>query len=221
MASKVVDGTYYKECGNCGASDTPLRACGQCRAVHYCSRDCQAQHWRATPGHRRFCTPWSDKGHCTLKALIVENGHPICLICRECLTIDASCMFPCGHIFHFACAESLIGAGTAQLPHAGATKCPHCRKAVSLHDLHLLDGGAFLYAVTAISVKAGACRWDALEGMERANMDKALEMWGVAANIRQCPIAHKYLGDVFFRDTVSSRTRPRGSPGQQRLRSWA
>ena len=114
------------------------------------------------------------------------------------MTIDASCMFPCGHIFHFACAESLIGAGTAQLPHAGATKCPHCRKAVSLHDLHLLDGGAFLYAVTAISVKAGACRWDALEGMERANMDKALEMWGVAANIRQCPIAHKYLGDVFF-----------------------
>lgn len=39
-----------------------LRACGQCKVCHYCSKQCQAAHWKA--GHREFCA-----GIAKLKAL--------------------------------------------------------------------------------------------------------------------------------------------------------
>merc|ERR1712224_200548 len=38
-------------CAACGASQ-PSRQCGRCRAVHYCGRDCQRQHW---PTHKANC----------------------------------------------------------------------------------------------------------------------------------------------------------------------
>ena len=44
-------------CSACGRQDgprKPLRRCGKCTAVWYCSRECQAGAW---PQHRRQCVP--------------------------------------------------------------------------------------------------------------------------------------------------------------------
>mmetsp|Transcript_132179 Transcript_132179/g.410785 ORF Transcript_132179/g.410785 Transcript_132179/m.410785 type:complete len:369 (+) Transcript_132179:46-1152(+) len=38
-------------CAACGAA-RPTMQCGRCRAVHYCSRECQRQHW---PAHKGKC----------------------------------------------------------------------------------------------------------------------------------------------------------------------
>lgn len=35
------------------ASDAPFKRCSQCHAVGYCSRECQAAHWKK--GHRKVC----------------------------------------------------------------------------------------------------------------------------------------------------------------------
>lgn len=45
-------------CASCGTTaertpDKTLRDCAKCRAVAYCSEECQAQHWRAR--HRKEC----------------------------------------------------------------------------------------------------------------------------------------------------------------------
>lgn len=41
-------------CSACGRDSVGLRACSRCRAVHYCSRECQVAHW---PQHKRNCRP--------------------------------------------------------------------------------------------------------------------------------------------------------------------
>jgi len=40
-------------CAAC-SSLGPARQCGRCRAVHYCGRPCQRQHW---PSHKSVCVP--------------------------------------------------------------------------------------------------------------------------------------------------------------------
>ena len=42
------------DCAGCGRTAVGLRACARCRAVRYCSRECQAAHWLQ---HRRQCRP--------------------------------------------------------------------------------------------------------------------------------------------------------------------
>jgi hypothetical protein len=39
-------------CACCGATDLKLMLCTRCRDVSYCSRDCQAQDWKA---HKAVC----------------------------------------------------------------------------------------------------------------------------------------------------------------------
>eukprot|EP00614_Pseudopedinella_elastica_P009045 CAMPEP_0172586450 /NCGR_PEP_ID=MMETSP1068-20121228/5831_1 /TAXON_ID=35684 /ORGANISM="Pseudopedinella elastica, Strain CCMP716" /LENGTH=55 /DNA_ID=CAMNT_0013381267 /DNA_START=149 /DNA_END=312 /DNA_ORIENTATION=+ len=42
-----------RACGNCGVLDDPpitaLNACSRCHLVFYCSKPCQAQHWKQKP----------------------------------------------------------------------------------------------------------------------------------------------------------------------------
>lgn len=45
-----------KVCTNCGSSTAPkLKRCAQCRAVRYCSKECQKAHWAS--GHSKVCAP--------------------------------------------------------------------------------------------------------------------------------------------------------------------
>jgi len=41
-------------CGTHGTEGTKLLCCSRCKLAHYCSRECQKQHWK---GHKKVCAP--------------------------------------------------------------------------------------------------------------------------------------------------------------------
>lgn len=41
-----------RQCNNCGIVKDELQRCGRCKAVAYCSRECQASAWK---DHKRVC----------------------------------------------------------------------------------------------------------------------------------------------------------------------
>lgn len=41
-------------CANTGCGQKPQRCCSRCRAVFYCSPECQRKHWKEG-GHRKYC----------------------------------------------------------------------------------------------------------------------------------------------------------------------
>jgi hypothetical protein len=47
-----VDATCVGVCARCAVVLTKARKCARCKAVHYCSRDCQTEHWAT---HRAKC----------------------------------------------------------------------------------------------------------------------------------------------------------------------
>ena len=46
-------------CSNCGIAEgsggIALKPCSRCKAVVYCGRACQAQHWKKPGGHKPVC----------------------------------------------------------------------------------------------------------------------------------------------------------------------
>ncbi|KAK5731415.1 hypothetical protein LTR15_001355 [Elasticomyces elasticus] len=58
MMESMYQGFKYAndECGKCGQSEknngTKLLVCGKCKAMQYCSKECQRGHWQA---HKRYC----------------------------------------------------------------------------------------------------------------------------------------------------------------------
>jgi hypothetical protein len=44
----------FRGCSNCGVREDgrKLKKCGRCKRSHYCSRDCQAEHWAK---HKTVC----------------------------------------------------------------------------------------------------------------------------------------------------------------------
>jgi hypothetical protein len=42
-----------RPCAQCGELFPKLKQCSWCKAVAYCSRDCQVAHWKA--GHKEAC----------------------------------------------------------------------------------------------------------------------------------------------------------------------
>ena len=136
-----------RACGNCGAledpPDTTLSACARCHLVSYCSKPCQAQHWRQKPGgHKQFCvTPEERRPECAQSGqneteptpgMTKPHGFPApvstpakcdeCAICLEPLDPSSSdcCTLPCSHAFHIPCVEGLRSFGIKQV-------CPMCR----------------------------------------------------------------------------------------------
>ena len=59
-AAAVSPVSSSRTCANCGVAETAgsssvaLKPCSRCKAVVYCGRACQAQHWKAG-GHRAQC----------------------------------------------------------------------------------------------------------------------------------------------------------------------
>jgi len=136
-------------CANCGAledpPDTVLSACSRCHLVFYCSRTCQAQHWKQkTAGHRQFCvtpeerrsdqrettlTPGTPKPH---DCVVPSSKDNECAICLK--TLDPSsagcCALPCFHVFHIPCAEGLRSFSTAQVCPISRAHLPPGRSSV-------------------------------------------------------------------------------------------
>ena len=53
---EMANGLYemlYTQCANCGAKNKPLKSCAKCRAVKYCSKECQKKNWAES--HMKNC----------------------------------------------------------------------------------------------------------------------------------------------------------------------
>jgi hypothetical protein len=77
---------HYDHCANCttAALTTKKLRCSRCKFVSYCSKECQAQHWKSV--HRNSCVPAQEV---TLEeAMSTNDGFYITP--EECLTISAS-----------------------------------------------------------------------------------------------------------------------------------
>lgn len=101
------------ECANCAALDTdlPLWQCTGCRLEWYCSKACQAAHWKG--GHKQSCVDPGDRRP-GAEAL---QGSIVCAICRSDTgeTVEMCC---CSGQMHAHCAMGLILRGAP---------CPFCR----------------------------------------------------------------------------------------------
>ena len=122
MASKKLDQEGALQCTNCGIVGSPY-ACSRCKMVHYCSKACQEQHWKATGGHKRFCVPKEQRKPQPTKSKqesLDDKSSRNCAICLENVSVAISCTLHCFHTFHIKCVKSLRALNVTQT-------CPTCR----------------------------------------------------------------------------------------------
>ena len=124
----VVDGTGRKlscqptnlkdlaSCGYCGTEKVQqlLKKCTRCRAMHYCSSDCQRAHWKRG-GHKRACR---EQFACTI--CLDDEDHPLPIQCG-CGCRDAA---GCAHVACKAAYAEHQGPGYNESWH----KCPTCKQ---------------------------------------------------------------------------------------------
>jgi len=124
------------ECANCTATKSkagqPIsHKCARCQLQAYCSRECQAQHWKSG-GHQKWClTP---KERSVQSALAKKKGHEAalegldgeaanCPVCLEPIVLAKTNLnetLACSHVFHISCIEGLRS-------HALQQACRLCR----------------------------------------------------------------------------------------------
>ena len=58
-AASASQSSSSRTCANCGIAETAggasLKPCSRCKAVVYCGKECQAQHWKKAGGHKAVC----------------------------------------------------------------------------------------------------------------------------------------------------------------------
>ena len=141
----------FISCETCGKVHPTLR-CSRCQLVHYCSRKCQAAHWKGT--HKSQCSPFENKrkelrdfeGSSTRveaneqKRRQVLEANPKCAICFEQPMVQPVVLDQCHHAFCFPCLQNWNNAhqGTQPrfdfVPSATTTSsrltCPLCRREI-------------------------------------------------------------------------------------------
>eukprot|EP00984_Skeletonema_dohrnii_P002815 scaffold963_cov103-Skeletonema_dohrnii-CCMP3373.AAC.5 len=72
---------YYR-CAACTKPNATSR-CGKCKVVKYCSRDCQAKHWKS--GHKKCCQKAVE--NCTLRSVLNGGNDWLHITANECEAI--------------------------------------------------------------------------------------------------------------------------------------
>ena len=123
-----------EECAYCSSTQVDLKACTGCGLVCYCSKACQATHWKAKPGHKDRCIAPKDRKPPASQPTQPTCTHEsdLCGICFEPLigesALQSSALqhqadtqtLVCSHSFHLKCASDLA-ASTQN------SSCPLCR----------------------------------------------------------------------------------------------
>lgn len=100
-------------CANCGAEETNMKVCSGCRVAHYCSRECQSDHWTR---HKSICGT-AKKMRQTSRTRNGALKDRMCVVCKDKVILlpPLSHEFACGHSAHFSCHEK-----------RGETSCASC-----------------------------------------------------------------------------------------------
>ena len=129
----------HRECAECGAPEGTVPtmilhlSCNKCKITFYCSRACQASHWK-TGGHKEHCVTPEQRSRAAQekaaaavaksnksKAGAAAAEEAECPICLELLSVNLPVQtLPCSHIFHVACVARLRSFSIQQV-------CPSCR----------------------------------------------------------------------------------------------
>ena len=169
-------------CADCGRDGQDLKTCSSCKSVKYCSVVCQKRHY---PTHKSRC------GTIHTELLFKDPPDPDdCLLCAIMIPDSRYIKyFPCcGNI---SCVGCMVG-----LHRQGAEQCPYCRAPVGTDKdkFSMLQERAKRRDGYAIGV-IGQCYEKGNYGFEK-NMQKAIEMYKQAANLRR-PEYHYKLGIVY------------------------
>ena len=144
----AAEGDFH--CGNldCGVTgrDKVNQVCAACRAVRYCSRKCQKQHWSSRGGnHRAHCQPPPDGAAASgppsasprappPAAVPARGGNdaddpehscPICLVNEDDRGQCGQC-FECGQLY---CGECNVAETLGRI-----AACPTCRAPLAVSD---------------------------------------------------------------------------------------
>ena len=173
--SKKVESVNYEECANCGSKSKGrvLSKCSRCKKTSYCSKPCQAQHWSAVGGHKKFCLLSIKRSPDEFLIVPSEDGAK-CVICQENLfdSFEKDLVLPCTHVFHAECIWNLCGSG-------GNFACPLCRAPfTSRKEDHVIDMESIQYRYFKISeaVDNGDCSWDSLTPIHRTEINEVISI---------------------------------------------
>ncbi|XP_064651816.1 uncharacterized protein LOC135502734 isoform X1 [Lineus longissimus] len=70
MAACEVTDIIFDTCETCGIEEEKMKRCGKCRAVHYCSAECQKLDW---PRHKASCK----------KSVTQSTNYKACVVCKR------------------------------------------------------------------------------------------------------------------------------------------
>mmetsp|Transcript_72542 Transcript_72542/g.142095 ORF Transcript_72542/g.142095 Transcript_72542/m.142095 type:complete len:240 (-) Transcript_72542:1-720(-) len=167
-----------KDCANCGASGAKL-TCAACKAAHYCSKSCQAHHWRN--GHKGMCVapdkrrPQATSSFEPDPETAKANNSSECPICFDSLSQGTTCRLPCKHDFHRECVGDLRKYGVLQV-------CPLCRTALPAGPEQLLDDAIRTYIPLLRKVGKGRVCWQTLTASDKNTMAEVVAKLVTAAD---------------------------------------
>lgn len=166
------------ECANCCYVGSH-NACARCKVVHYCSKACQVQHWKAIGGHKMFCIPKEDRkpqGADFYKREVNEReSSRECAVCLENLTPKTTCLLPCSHTFHIKCVEGLRAFGVAQT-------CPICRAQLPLGPEKLFEEATRRFLDLKCMVERMKLNFESLSKYQQIELSTITDLLRIAAD---------------------------------------
>jgi len=208
MNSKQKTLQNLKECANCLKSGANLK-CAKCKAVSYCSKSCQKQHWKN--GHKELCFTPEERRPTKISSTWVDSGSLLnpraaedegvswgeCPVCLDTLSGCEVSTLPCRHSFHRQCVEQLRKHGVQQA-------CPLCRVALPDSPQKLFRDAFEIFASLSCEMGGYDQLWQSFTESQQIKMDTAIDMFTNAANQSHVD-AQFYLGSMHEKGTGVSQ----------------